>query len=102
MHEEAGEAPPRLCVRTRTRIDAGRWWRCTPVWLCVMADELVMLAVARRRYVERVSLTECGESRYCHASGELVLAPVEGLTFSRFAVSPREALSMLRLLKTDH
>ena len=40
----AGGRAPRLAMRTRTRIDAGRWWRPTPVWLCVLEDEVVLLA----------------------------------------------------------
>lgn len=102
LRETVGEAAPRLCLRTRTRVDAGRWWRRTPAWLCVMADALVVLSVARRRYVARVPLAECRDSYYCHARGELVIAPVETLRFDRFRMSPREAVGMLRLLKTEH
>ena len=89
---------PLLCLRTKTRIDAGLWWWPTPVWLCVMHDAVILLAVARRRYLERVTRKECSASMYCHATGELVLSPVEGLEVSRLALSPAEALQVLRVL----
>jgi len=86
---------PRICIRTATRVDTGRWWRPTPVWLCVMADELVLLSVSRRRYLERVALDECRATRYCHATGQLVIEPTESLTFPHLAMSPKQALAVL-------
>jgi hypothetical protein len=99
FQEETGTAEPLLCIRTKTRIDAGRWWRSVPVWLCVAGDELTMFAVARRRYFERSAIADCGASHYNHASGELVVEPAEQLRLSRFAMSPREALSILNFIK---
>ena len=102
LHEELGDkADPQLCVRSKARIDAGRWWFRTPVWLCVVADELVMLAVARRRYVAKVALVDCLESHYNHATGELVIAPGEALQFSSFPLSPRDALAVLHLIQSQ-
>ena len=98
LREETGGEEPRLCIRSRAKIDAGRWWRHTPVWLCVMADELCMLAVARRRWVARIPISDCTASYYNHATGELVIEPGESLRFSRFPVSPREALRILSFL----
>lgn len=95
LREETGGAGSRLRIRTGTRIDLGRWWRSTPVWLCVVGDELILLAVARRRYFERVSLADCRGSRYVHATGELVIDPTERLRIKRLALSPREALGVL-------
>jgi len=96
LRETVGRSEPKLAVRTRTGIDTGRWWRPTRAWLCVMADELVVLAVSRRRYVARVPFSDCARTHYCHTTGELVIAPVEGLAFNRFRVSPREALELVR------
>lgn len=98
LREEVGDAKPVLCIRSATRIDAGRWWRRTPVWLCVMEDELVMLAVARRRYIDAIALEDCQATRYCHASGELVIEPGEDLMFNRFALSLTEALELMRAM----
>ena len=99
--EEFGETEPILRVRSRARIDAGRWWWRTPVWLCVVANELVMLAVARRRYIKRVPLADCQASHYNHATGELVIDPGVDLQFNRFPLTPRDALKILKLLNTD-
>jgi hypothetical protein len=99
LREEVGGVEPRLVVRSGTRIDTGRWWRHTPLWLCVMENELLMLAVSRRRYVARASLDACVDSYYCHTTGELVIAPVEEPEFRRFRVTPREALSILNMIK---
>ena len=55
LQSETGAAEPRLRVRTGTRVDTGRWWRRSPVWLCATDHELIMLAVARRRFFARVA-----------------------------------------------
>ena len=101
LREEVGDAEPRLFVLSRARVDAGRWWRRTPVWICVVGEELVMLAVARRRYIERVAISECEGTHYNHAAGELVIEPGEGLRMNRFRVSPRVALKILSMLKPN-
>ena len=102
LQEVTDGVEPRLCLRTGTRIDAGRWWRRTPVWLCIMQEELILFAVAKRHYVQAAPIAACGETRYCHATGELVIAPVEGLEFDHLAMSPDNALKILSFLNTEH
>ena len=101
LQELTGGAEPKLLVRSRTRIDAGCWWRGTPVWLCITGNELLLFAVARRRYVDRVAIEDCHASHYSHAAGELMIKPSEKLRFGSFALSPKEALSVLDFLKND-
>lgn len=96
--EVAGGVEPRLRLRTGTRIDVGRWFRSNPVWLCVTASEVILLAVGRRRYAERVPISGCTASAYSHASGELVLSPAEGLRFKHLRMKPTEALKVLACL----
>lgn len=98
LKELTGGAEPKLLLRTRTRIDAGRWWRRTPVWLCITANELILFAIARRRYTERVPLADCRASHYAHATGELVIDPTESLRIKRLSLTPREALGALDFL----
>lgn len=99
LREAIGDADPKLCIRSATCIDTGRWWRRSPIWLCcVIGDELIMLAVSRRRYLEKVSLTACTSCHYSQASGELVIAPAENLRVNRLKVSPREAIQILRII----
>jgi hypothetical protein len=95
LQETVGKAEPRLCLKTKTKVDAGRWWMRSPLWLCVADDKLVLLAVARRCYVQVVQLSDCLASDYCHAAGELVLKPVEGVEFDHIAMSPADALKVL-------
>jgi len=99
LAEATGGQEPLLCLKTKTRMDAGLWWWRTPVWLCVTNTELILLAVARRRYLERVPLAACSESSYCAATGQLLLAPVEGLEVSRLELSPAESLQVLSALR---
>lgn len=99
LKELTGGAEPKLLLRTRTRIDAGRWWRSNPIWLCITADELILFAVARRRYTERVPLADCQASHYAHSTGELVIDPTESLRIKRLSLTPREALNALDFLK---
>ncbi len=98
LNELTGGAEPKLLLRTRTRIDCGRWWRRTPIWLCISGTELILFAVARRRYTERVALAECQASHYSHATGELVIDPSETLRIKRLSLTPREALNAIDFL----
>ena len=100
LRAECGAIDPKLCLRTGTKIDAGRWWCRTPVWLCVVGEELILLAVARRRYFERVKLADCQKSHYSHATGELVIEPTEQLRMKHLSLTPREALDVLPFLTT--
>jgi hypothetical protein len=98
LNELTGGAEPKLLLRTRTRIDCGRWWRRTPVWLCISGGELILFAVARRRYTERAPLSDCHTSYYAHTTGELVIDPNESLRIKRLCLTPREALNTLDFL----
>ena len=99
---ELGDVTPRMTICSETQIDAGRWWRRTPLWLCLVDSEIVTFAIARRRYIQRVPISDCSESHYCHATGELVIAPTEELAFNRFAMSPKQALDFLRAVGIYH
>ncbi len=98
LKELTGGAEPKLLLRTRTRIDCGRWWRSTPVWLCISASELILFAVARRRYTDRIPLADCLDSHYAPTTGELVIDPTESLRIKRLSLTPREALNALEFL----
>lgn len=99
LDELTDGADPELLLRSRTRVDAGRWWRRNSVWICITKSELILFAVARRRHVERVPLDLCRSSHYAAMSGELVIDPVESLRIKHLALTPREALKVLHFLK---
>jgi hypothetical protein len=48
-----------------------------------------------------VPITDCSESVYCHGTGELLIAPTEDLRFNRLAMSPSDALTVLKELNTN-
>jgi hypothetical protein len=100
LHEATGNAEPLVLTCARTRIDTGRWWRTSPLWLAVMRDEVIVFAVGRRRYLERMPIAACGGSFYNHATGELVLAPAESLRFRQLRMKPSEALHIISLLSS--
>jgi hypothetical protein len=99
LDELTDGAEPELLLRSRTRIDAGRWWRQNSVWICITKSELILFAVACRRYVERLPLVNCQQSHYLAATGELVIDSHDDLRMKRIALSPREALKTLDFLK---
>ena len=101
LREVAGGEEPRLCLCTKTRVDAGGWLRRAPLWLCATGSRLVLLAVARRRYVACVERAQCRESRYCHATGELLIRPAEGLEFDRVKMSAADAVKVLEWIATE-
>ena len=98
LNAETNGEEPRLAVRSKTRIDAGRWWRRTRLWVCVTDHDVVVLAAARRRYIQRVPIPDCQGSHYCHTTGELVIEAGEDLRFNRLAMSPVDGLRVLEAL----
>jgi len=101
LGEQAGDAAPRLLIRSSTGIDAGRWFRRTPLLLAVMEDEVVVFAGSRRKYACRIGFDSCRESRYDHGARALVLAPAEGLEHRHVGMSVSDALRVLRLLGVE-
>ena len=91
-----GQATPALMIRSGTRIDTGRWWRPTRLWLCLTDDRLVLLAASRRAYGQSVPLTDCKDSQYNHLTGQLVIKPTEQLRFPHVSLDPTEALAVLK------
>jgi hypothetical protein len=98
LSAEIGAVEPRLAVRSKTRIDTGRWWCRTPLWVCVTEQDVVVLAAARRNYLQRFPIADCRASHYCHITGELVIEAGNELRFSRLAMSPTDALGVLNAL----
>ena len=96
--EIGSDAEPELCMQSGTRVDAGWWLRTAPVWLCITADRVIVLVAGRRHHVASVARADCRQSRYDHATGEVVIEPGETLRFDRLAFPPREALRILHLL----
>ena len=89
-------------VRTGTKVDVGKWWKKAPVWLCVMKDELVLVAVGRRRLFERIPFADCPDAAYHHASGELVIVRSEGLQLNKVKLPPSDALKILNFLNSEN
>ena len=99
LNEEAGEEiEPRLSLRSQTKVDTGGWFGSTPLWLAVSEDEIFVLAAGKRPYFERVSQQDCTESRYNPATGEIIIAPAEGLICNQLAFPPSEAIELLKIL----
>ena len=96
-----GDREPRLVLRSDTRIDAGRWWLRTPLWVCVTEEEVVVLAAARRQYLQRWCVAECRRSHYCHGTGELVIESAGDGECDRLAMSPTDALQVLEAIKVS-
>lgn len=97
--EAAGGAEPVLVLRSRTKVDTGRWLRKSRLWLCVTGDALVLVAASKRRYAESVALAGCARTHYNHVSGVLVIEPGEDLRFNQVALPPTRALRVIHLVE---
>jgi hypothetical protein len=102
LRDTVGNSSPRFILRTRTRVDTGRWTRRSPLWLCIMEDEIVLLSVGRRRYLQRRPLEDCRESHYNAARGGLVIAPGDGLRFPCLEMPVADALKALDFIHSTH
>ena len=82
--------------RTRTRVDVGMWYRKGRVWVCPLAEELLLFAEGPRPWIERIAYSDIRESRYNHVTAEIALAPEPDLPLSTLRVRPLEALALMR------
>jgi len=85
-----------FALRSDTRVDTGRWLGRSPLWLCVTDREIVLLAASKRRHAEGVPLADAGGSWYSHATGQLVIETEQALRFDHVAMSPTDALRVLK------
>ncbi len=101
LEQESGSTAPLLTVRTDTRIDVGLWWMQRPIHLCLFDNELLLFAVARRRYHERLALSDCQRAHYSPASGELVIESDPPLRFPRLKMPASTAIQVLAHLNPN-
>lgn len=90
-----------LTLRTDTRIDTGKWWRKSRLWLTITEDHLILFAASRRGYAQAVPVAQCQQSHYCPTAGGLLLEPRETWRFNPVAVAPTQAVEVLRHLQSD-
>lgn len=98
LDESLGDASPVLLLRTKTRIDTGRWLRKSALWLCVTQEHMLLFATSKRRYVQQMPLADCKGSTYCHTSGALLLQPSDHWRFNTITLLPTDAVAVLQHL----
>jgi hypothetical protein len=96
MRDAIGSDDQDALWRTRTRVDVGMWYRKGRVWVCPLADELLLFAEGPRPWVEHIAYSHVRESRYNHVTAEIALAPETDLPLSSLRVRPLEALPLIR------
>ena len=100
LDAETSGTTPLLMLRTQTCVDTGGWLRRSSLWLCVTETEIILFAIGRRLYSERIALTVARDSWYCHTTGQLVIEPGGQLRFNRVDLSPTDAMQVLTHIKT--
>jgi hypothetical protein len=98
LSDELAGQRPLVLLRSKTRVDTGRWLRKSPLWLCVTETDILLLAASKRRYVQRMPIADCETSQYCHTSGALLLQPSDAWRFNAIHLPPADALKVLRHL----
>lgn len=81
---------------TRTRVDTGSWLLRSRVLACREGDELVLFAAGKQPFVERIPLSDIGESFYNHVTGEVALAPAAGASLRGLRLPPLEGYALLK------
>ena len=80
---------------TGTKVDVGYWTGKRRIWSCLLDKQLLLFAVGRRSFVERIAFEDLRDSQYNHVTGEIVLAPIEITNVQTLKVPPLAALEML-------
>jgi hypothetical protein len=95
LDDALGDDALMLILRTKTRIDSGRWVRRSRIWLCLTDQHLIVLAGSRRQYCQKLAMADAAATWYCHVTGELVIEPGDALRFNRLALLPADALRVI-------
>ena len=98
LRSMVGDAPVFRVEKTGTKVDVGHWFGKVAVWISILEDEMILLAVGRRPFSERVAFDELGKTQYNHVTGEVVLAPAEASAIKTLRLSPLVALDILAYL----
>lgn len=99
LEAELGNETPRLLLRSMTRVDTGGWFGKSRVWLCLTETDVLLLAASKRRYVQRLPISACKETQYCHTSGALLMQPSHQWRFNTIALPPADGLMVIQHLK---
>ena len=81
--------------KSESLVDVGHWFGKGVVWVAATAADLVLFAAGKRPYMEQAAYSMLYRSLYNHVTGNLVLAPVEGLRLAKIKVAPRAAYQLL-------
>lgn len=98
--KETGVTRPRLALRTDMKVDTGGWLRGrkTRVWLFVTNRQIVIVAADKRRFVQKIDISQCSDSFYSHATGQLVLEPIKDVPYKHIRLTPIDANRVLDLI----
>ena len=100
--DSQGIGKPVALFRTGTRIDGGKWFVGSSVWVAVMEDRLVLLADGPRNFVQQIPHPELNKSFYSLVSGELVCLPAIQLEEVRsLKMSTEQAREVLTTIKAQ-
>lgn len=92
---QVGEEPILYVCRTGSHVDVGHWFSNGRIWALAGKRALILIACGKRPFVERTEFAWLGETIYNHQTGELALAPREGLTVKTLRMGPIAGLQFL-------
>jgi len=101
LAELCGDEPVFCLVASTTRVDTGRWWSGSALWLGALETELVLFAAGTIAFCEKIPFGYLRRSLYNHVTGELVLAPARELTVCKAELAPSEAYQLLAQIYGD-
>lgn len=90
-----------LVLSTRSKVDTGRWFRGSRIWVLAMANEIVLFAAGKRPFLAKIGFTHLQESLYNHVTGAVIFAPVKGLAITTITVSPANGYQLLAQIYAD-
>ena len=90
-----------LVQQTGTKVDVGYWMGKRRVWTCLLDNEMLLFALGRVNFFDRIPFSELRDSQYNHVTGEIVLAPIEITKVQTLQVPPLAALEILAHFRTD-
>jgi len=102
LEEACGAGAEQFVLLTRSRVDVGQWLSRGRLWLAWTDGALLLFAMGKRPFVERLAAADLAESLYNPVTAELVLLPAAEARQRTVRVAPVEGWNLLERIKREN
>jgi len=95
LRDLCSSAPLYALLCSGSKVDVGLWMRRGRIRVACLESELLLFAFGPKPFSERYALADLRGSIFNHITGELVLAPADGMPMRTLRLPQQDALQLL-------